>query len=273
MFDHTKYDFDHATRTRNEAAFRDGAILYRLTSPVHCERVHVLSGLGANRTKGRYHMFQSTSYCANNVLVCIAEVLFHMYRAVIDGIKKEHPHGHLIQRTESARVLVIFAVADRPDLVWADSEGCRTDYAPRVGGTSVVYPDATYEPMQKFAETLRERNKPGVIYPSARHSRDFAVALFEDQNTLLKADPFERLNLRLRLVSEEQDFTGPLLPVSPLRDKLHPTMGYYEFADPHELERVRARNLLNPATVPARGYVDFVRRRYRRYPDDACVSA
>jgi RES domain-containing protein len=273
MYDAAKYQLDRETRTRNEAAFLDGAVLYRLTSPIHCDKTDVLSGKGANRTKGRYHNFQSTSYCASNVLLCMAEVLFHMYRAVIDGIRKELSHGHLMQLSESPRILIVFAVAERTDLIWADSEGCRTDYAPRVGGTSVVYPDATYEPMQAFAEKLRELQKPGVMYPSARHSQDFAVALFEDQNTLLKTDPFERLAVTLKLINEEQELGVAPETVSPLRDKLHPTMGFYEFADAGELERVRGAGLLNPSQIPQRGYVDFVRRKYRRYPDDACVWA
>jgi hypothetical protein len=46
-------------------------------------------------------------------------------------------------------------------------------------------------------------------------------------------------------------------------------MGYYSFDDPAQLADAKTRKTINPADLPEKGIVDFIRRQYRDYPRDA----
>jgi RES domain-containing protein len=271
MYNAELYDVDYLHRSRGTARILENAVLYRLTTTTRCDKPNILNGGAGLHSLGRYHQYQPTTYCGSNILLCIAEVLFHQYRSFIDGIGSQ-AYEHQLSKRATERMLVIFRVKHIDDLVYADSEGCRYDYdEPRFGGSTVVYPDPTYAPIQSFSMKLRQKQRTGVVFPSARHSRDFAFAFFGDVTDKLDATTYEMLPLRLKLIGEDQDLAVSPGDVSPIKDKLHATMGYYEFVTPNDVERARASKLLNPEALPVRGYVDFVRRAYRQYPADACI--
>jgi hypothetical protein len=109
--------------------------------------------------------------------------------------------------------------------------------------------------------------KRGIVYPSARHSRDLAFALFKDETRNLKETPYQAPHVMLQLIAEDQDMSAS----HPNRfkvqtDKLHATMGYYQFHNPKHLDDLKDEGLIFPSNVPASGYVDFVRRYYEDYP-------
>lgn len=270
-FDDTLYNFDR-DNAYHEAKILSGAYLYRLTSINHASFDDILSGRGPEKSRvyGRFNApQQKTSYCTNNALVCMAEVLYHMYRTVLQKLTDRKPYRDVTSSTKAERCLTVVRVNEIGDLVYTDCEGIRVDFSARFGGTTVVFPDSDYEPFLDFNNTVRSGNKKGVIYPSARHSKDICIALFDDETGRIQPNTDTRLNVRLQLLCEEQDPRQPPQPCDPFKQKLHATMGYYSFIDDDEFENARDAGLLNPADIPPRGMVDFVRRRYRQYPQDA----
>jgi len=102
---------------------------------------------------------------------------------------------------------------------------------------------------------------------------DHAFALFRDESERVCDEPYVGLELRLQLICEDQPLDEPPRNFNLFRDRLHPTMAYYEFVDPAALENSRAKRLLWPDRIHRAGYVDFVRRQYKDYPQDAILSA
>lgn len=270
-YDDALYSFDR-NNAYHEATLLPGAYLYRLTSVNHAALDDILSGRGPEKSplKGRFNApQQKATYCSNNALVCIAEVLYHMYRIVLDKMTRKLPYRDILSSLEAERCLVVIRVEEISDLVYVDCEGVRVDFNARFGGTTVVFPDQRYEPFWDFNNTLRSENKKGVIYPSARHSKDMCLALFHDETGRIIPHSDSRLNIKLQLLSEDQDPRQPPRRCDPYQEKLHATMGYYSFVDAAELDRFRLAGMLNPPDIPAGGMVDFVRRRYADYPRDA----
>jgi RES domain-containing protein len=225
-----------------------------------------------SRDIGRFNGAQQrTSYCANNVLVCMAEVLFHMYRRVIERIKAKQPYHDVMAAARDLRCLSIFRVRRIDNLVYVDSDAVRVEFDARICGTNVVFPDPSYEPFRVFAEALRVSRKKGVLYPSARHSKDVCIALFDDETGQIADDLYEILTVELQLICEDHDRSAGVKPCNPMKDKLHPTMGAYRFVYGPDYERISAAGLLNPTGLPQQGLIDFVRRLYRAYPKDACL--
>jgi RES domain-containing protein len=276
QFDPSRYKADTAYKDYADASLEDGALLFRISSYTHSDTDKILTGNGAAQGthKGRFHTTaQRATYCANNVLVCVAEVLYHMYRGVLDGIRDRVAPSELASRTEDQRVLTVLAVNRIPDLVYADSKEAASLYAPHITGPSITCPDSVYDPLHVFSDAVRVQRKNGIVYPSARHSQDLAFALFRDETSRIKRGSDERLEIKLRLVGEHQDLhTTPPVRFRIFEEKLHPTMGYYEFTDSDAFAHLKANNRINPDNLPERGYVDFVRRRYPIYPDKACIQ-
>jgi hypothetical protein len=271
MFDYKYYEFDR----RNldfRAKLHRGAYLYRLASILHCGRDEILTGNGPanSAANGRFNVAQQRiSYCANNVLVCIAEVLYHMYRKALERIEHNPKEPHLIREAlVDKRALAIFRVDDISDLVYIDAEDVKAVYDPLMSGTKVVFPDPHYRFLQDFSNTIRSDKRRGAFYPSARHSQDICIGLFEDQTRLIQPAPYYVINVDLHLLAEDQKVQDPAKLCTD-KDKLHPTMGYYSFADVKELENASRGGVLNPSNLPASGKVDFVRRYYKAYPDEA----
>jgi RES domain-containing protein len=272
-YDDNLYSFDRAN-SFHEAKLLSGAYLYRLTSVNHAAVDDILSGRGPekSRQRGRFNApQQKTSYCTNNALVCVSEVLYHMYRTVLDKITKRMPYRDILSSIEAERCLTAVRVSEIADLVYTDCDGVKIEFNARFSGTTTVFPDNDYPPFWDFNDAIRTNNKKGVIYPSARHSKDVCIALFDDETGRIVPDSDTRLNIKLQLLGEDQDPLQPPQKCDPYKQKLHATMGYYTFIDRAEFDKVRDAGMLNPADIPFKGMVDFVRRRYRKYPGDAVL--
>lgn len=270
MFDAKDYNVEGAQFT-----LREGAMLYRLASLSHCTADVIVNGMAASQNArfGRFNApHQRATYCANNVLVCISEVMFHMYRTLLDRIRDKRPTALIRAAAHLRRCLVIFRMKEIEKLVCLDSEDIRTDYDGRITGTTVVFPDAEYGPFRDLNNRFRMDGKAGVAYPSARHSRDLCIVFFADNTTSVRKDIFENYVIELRIVVEDQDIAQPPETYDPFVDRAHPTMGYYKVIDHKAFSDAQKRKLVNPIDLPTEGMVDFVRRRYVSYPKDAvCV--
>lgn len=267
-FNRANYQMDTARRHDPDASLDDGALLYRITSDMHSDRAFILTGQGAKYREGRYHYIrQLTTYCAMSVPVALSEILFSMYRAVLDGVHAGLNAFQLDALAADTRHLVVLAVDRIDDIVYVDTLGARATYSPGLQRTAITHPDRVYTPLQEFGREVSKALKNGVVYPSARQSDDFAYALFEDQTSKLKSAPYETLEVHLQLVPEDHDFLCQLpAPAPPLldldRERPHPTIGHYEFADAATLAALKGQGLINPADLPESSYIDFVRRRY-----------
>ncbi|HZG51356.1 MAG TPA: RES family NAD+ phosphorylase [Pyrinomonadaceae bacterium] len=265
-YDPRDYVLDTARGFDPDASLEDEAILYRITSRKYCDRNEIVTGNGAHYgvTGGRFHRVQQrTTYCANHAILCISEMLYRLYRGLLDGMGDGLPPADLKRRLARNHAFVVMAVGRLDGLVYADSVGARM-YQPYITGPSITCPDSVYDPLQEFSDRVRMDSKNGVVYPSARQSEGFAFALFHDETVKLKPAPYDVLELKLQLVAEGLDFLNPMPPskFDIHSEKLHPTIGYYEFADPTAFNNLKTQQLINPADLSDRGYVDFVRRRY-----------
>jgi len=274
MFDPSLYDVDY-NRQRHEAGIKSGGYLYRLATLSHCGPEDVLSGKGSlnARDEGRFHVAQQqVSYCSNNVLITFAEVLFHIYNLVLKRLGEKQPSKIVYETVISKRCLTIFRVEAIRELVFIDSEGTQVDFDPRVRGATVVYPEPTYSVFRELNQKIRVARKKGIVYPSARHSKDFCFALFDDETANVQKGSFRAIPVQLQLIAEDQGFSFPIRRCDPFSEKLHSTMGYYEILDPEGFEKARLDRVLNPPNLPSFGLIDFVRRRYKEYPKEAAVG-
>jgi len=275
-YEESLYRYDRESKDCN-AEVLPGAYLYRITSLSHCSHSDVLSGRGTLAVPGygRFHApHQPTSYCSNNVLVCLSEMLFHMYHTTLKRIDDGFHAADIRSGMSTIRCMTVLRVnSEIGDLVYLDSDGVTYDYDRRLRGAVVVYPQAEYKVFQEFNNLVRSKKKRGILYPSARHSRDVCLALFNDETAFID-DRFPVITLKLQLVKEDQDFTTPVEKCDPILHKMHPTMGYFEIdnADKRVFERLVASEVIHPAGMPVKGMVDFVRRRYRVYPTGAVCS-
>jgi hypothetical protein len=273
VYDPNLYQCDKQNKQDSDAEIKDSAILYRIASLSHWEKMFILSGQGAVKTgsTGRFHrVHQQTSYCANNVIVCLSEVLYHMYRQVLkaidDGVLSQ---SHIFQRATQLNKFVIFSVRDIDNLVYVDSIEAKS-YDRRIISTTVVYPDPVYGPLHGISDQVRLQNKNGVVYPSARHSVDLAFAFFKDETAKIKPNFYEAPVLELKLIAESQNLSlMPPSQIKPFSDKLHATIGYYKFTNIAHFQDLDSKGLLYPTGLPPSGYVDFVRRQYSSYPRQA----
>ncbi len=259
-------------RQECDAWLEEGALLYRIASLTHWQQRYIIAGNGPMKTRaaGRYHNGdQRTTYCANNMILCCAEMLYHMCRKFLEQLENFQPREHAETWTMQDTKLVIFAVKKIEDLVYVDSIGAKV-YDARVTSSTVVFPDRIYGPLHEMSNRIRQEKKSGVVYPSARHSQDLAFAFFKNETRKVMPAPYEGLSLTLQLIAEDQDIRSfPPRRFKVYTDKLHATMGYYEFKDVTQFDSLKAAGLIYPTDIPASGYVDFVRRRYTDYPKRA----
>jgi RES domain-containing protein len=209
---------------------------------------------------------QRASYCANNIILCFAEMLYHMYRMFLLQLEQYQPKVHSKNWITQNSRLVIFSVKRIDDLVYADSIGAK-QYDARITSSTVVSPDHIYGPLHNLSERARQAKKSGVVYPSARHSQDFAFVFFKNETQKLMETPYRAPHIILQLIAEDQDTSSfPPKRFKVYTDKLHATMGYYQFKNPAYLDSLKKAGLIYPEDIPLSGYVDFVRRRYVDYP-------
>jgi hypothetical protein len=268
-YDPTLYEID-TDRQDSNAAIKDGAVLYRIASLSHWDWKDIISGNGTMRKKseGRFHRVdQRASYCANNIIVCLSEMLYHMYRKFLAQLEGSQPEDHSKIWTAQMYRLAIFPVKRIDELVYVDSIGAKR-YDSRITSSTVVFPDPIYGPLHNFSDRVRQKEKSGVVYPSARHSKDFAFAFFKNESRKVKKEVFYQAPfITLQLIAEDQDTSSfPPARFKAHTDKLHATMGYYQFNDPGHLDKLKSDRLIYPEDIPISGYVDFVRRLYTVYP-------
>lgn len=263
-----KYDaglYDHGNHDRVAATLKDGAFLYRVTSRSWVAQDVLLTGDGPKlaRTSGRFHFIQqSATYCSTNILTALSEVLYHSYRSVLDRMTQQSDPDLVLRLASYDRYLVIFRVREIRNLAYLDAVSARVIYGGQFGGTMTVCPDKVYEPFQKLSNDLRERGKKGLFYPSARHSEGLCVVLFDDESSSIIDGEYHVLKVKLKLISEDAPPKRPTADCHPYMDKLHPTMGYYQFEDPSYLQRLDAAGMINPSTIPPAGFIEFVRHPY-----------
>jgi hypothetical protein len=270
-YDDSLYDYD-PNNINHEAKLNNGAYLYRLTSITHSEIDDALNGGGPLKSSqpGRFNNpYERASYCANNTLVCIAEILYHMYRTALNRIENRDPDGFILESFLAKRALISIRVSEIDNMVHIDGSDVKRHFDQRMGGTATVFPGPNYDMTLGFNKLLRDKGKRGVFYPSARHSKDICIALFDDETSRIDQGSYKLLNVELRLLPETQPLKTPFSICEPFTDKLHPTMGYYSFDDPAQLADAKTRKTINPADLPEKGIVDFIRRQYRDYPRDA----
>jgi RES domain-containing protein len=273
-YDPEHYRYDRYFRSCT-ASIGDGAVLYRITTPIHSDPTFILNGRGAKRTVGRFNEpGQETSYCANNCLGAVAEMLFHLYRKALDVIAHERDPDLIRRAVDIVRVLVIFRTEHIDDLIHIEYEDVANRYGIALNGrnlrgTAAVHPDATYPLYTDLNRKLRLDGKSGIMYPSARHSRDLCFAIYDDKSSAVKPFPYLRVPIRLHLISEEIRQLKHVHFPDPTREKLHPTKGYYQFTDESAYDNAVSSGLLNPQHVPKSGLIDFVRKTYSAYPKDA----
>lgn len=272
MFDDNNYKYDR-TNISHEAELLDGAYLYRLSSLNHCGIDEVLTGAGPLNSSqlGRFNTaHQRATYCANNVLVCMAEILFHMYTTTLNRIEHRYKAGVVRSGTRELRSLIAVKVSQIDNFVYTDSREVSLDFNDaRICGTSVVFPAPHYKFLRDFNEVIRQDNKKGAFYPSARHSKDICIVLFHDETSRIDRNSFEMLQVELNLLPEDHDPAQRPEPFVPYDYKIHPTLGHYRFLNCKEFCRLQQAKILNPGDIPREGRIDFVRRRYKTYPDNA----
>jgi len=256
-----------------DASIPEDAIVYRIAPIDFSNQEHMLSTKMIN-FEGRWHRPQQNStYTSNNVIVCMAEVLFHNYRRMLDGVRDRRKPSWLRSCYRKEKVLQIARVRQIGNLAHLESEDFRRQYD--LWGMAAVHPDPCYSLYHNINDDLRrpideehrEGKRSGVVYPSARHSRDFCAALFRDESGKIK--DFWCLSLVLSLVHEDQLPGTPLISASPERDKIHQTMGYYSFDALEEFNQLDRQGLIHPAGLPPQGFIEFVRRGYADYPTHA----
>ena len=271
MYDPGAYEFD---KVDHHARIRSGGMLYRITS-IHYNKIEeVLSGFAcASRSqRGRFNLsHQTTSYCATNVLAAISEVLYHMYRDLLEKIGRGATPLEVMACQSRFSALAIMEVKGIDDLVNIGAEQTGFVYGISVCGTAAVHPDQFYEMYDRLQQKVRSEDHRGIVYPSARHREGDCLALFRNESAAIEPLTYATVNIELCLIREAHDFTAPPARCNPYKDLVHPTMGFYQVLDPAALESARAAGQLNPHALPASAYVDFVRRRYTTYPLHAAV--
>jgi hypothetical protein len=240
-----------------------------LASPSFSSRSFLLNGRGADSGAGHYHVIQqTTSYVSDHVLLCMAEVLHHMARRAMKVLETNGPLSQWISHAHIVRQLVIFDVHGIPDLICIDTDECRRQTAINaqrlIPASLITNPDHVYEPLQKASESYRAQNKKGVVYPSARHSRGFAVALFGDHTNSIQR-VIATMQVTLSLVDEETQQAVFQPSFNPDSRRISYTQGFYMVS---RNALIANNHLLQPYLPRETGIIDFVRRPYSSYPDD-----
>lgn len=264
---------DIGHRHRQDAYIQGDSTLFRLVSPPRSSVDELLNGKGAQKCEGRLHFIrQNTSYVSDNVILCMAEVLYHMSQRAMEGLANNYS-GRVWQTCIQARkVLVIFDVKEIPDLIYIDTEECRIQVAAGTNpsewllSTVIVNPQCIYRPLQHASDVYRKiPGKRGIVYPSARHSRGLAVALFDDHTSSIKQIR-ATIEVTLTLAEEGTSNLATDPNFSMLSGKLSHIRGHYRMS---RNALIANRNLIQPTLLQAEGFIDLVRRPYSVYPNDA----
>lgn len=277
MYSEEKIVYDKTNKISCQGKLDTNAVIYRLASPSYANVNDAFSGEGSvhSSNASRFNSPQQLAvYCSNNILLCISEILFHNYRTTLNLIHENHPAEVVRNKIHDKRALIIAKTTAIDNLVYIDSKDFIRDYRiTEVQGTWVVHPDVTYEPYHTISNKIRNNQKSGIIYPSARHSEDIAIVFFKNISDLISNDDYHLLEVNLHLISEEisPEDCG-FEQCDPNYEKLHFTMGYFSFENQDLFYQLKEANYINPSQLKPYGMIDFVRRKYRSYPNDAIVT-
>lgn len=240
--------------------------LFRITSPTYATDQFLLNGKGSLVSEGRYHIIhQRTSYASNNVLLCIAEVLFHMIHQSLKKLKN-NSYGEFKKEAHKEFVIVMFKCYEISDLVFIDSSEAYIKYS--LNPSITTHPHFSYDPLRNAANTIRRDSSDGIIYSSARHSKGLSVCFLEDKTQIIKSIE-NKLKITLTLVSEDKNLVIDK-NFDPSRVRLNYEIGYFDI-DTNDFKNFRTN--LNPILPDHFGFIDIGRRDYSNphvpYPDSA----
>jgi len=242
-----------------------GTTLYRVTSPTWADPSFLLNGAGANHGHGRFHrIHHATSYVSDNVLLCIAERLYHMSHV---AYKKLANKSYAEFKCESSRleVIVIFETNQLPNLVHLDS-AVAIQYS-QLNPSAITQSDSIYDPLSRAGDQLRTDGAAGVVYASARHSIGHSLALFGNHSALIDRIT-ARVKIRLSLASEDLSILTNDPSFNPISVRLSQHIGHFAI---DAADFGNYQYLLNPALKIAQGFLPFHRIFYgsKPYPQSA----
>jgi hypothetical protein len=230
-----------------------GTIVFRLTSPTWADQKLVLNGRGADHGSGRYHrIHQPTSYVSDNVLLNIGEKLYYMNR---DALRKLANNSLLEFKRAALRqeVIVILELDGISSLCHINSKECLVRH--QLNRSLITHPDHHDQALHAAADALRFAQKPGVIYPSARHSMGSAIGLFGDHSGSIKR-VVGKVRINLSLVSEDLQLRAGDTGFDPIEHRLSHTVGYFAI-DAGDFSRFQYQ--LEPAINQPAGFLDYHR--------------
>jgi hypothetical protein len=254
------------------ATIESGTRLYRITSPSFVSKKFLLNGKGSMMGEGRYHFInEPTSYSSDNVLLCIAEKLFHMNNAALKKLKNSS-YGEFNGETSKKCILVVFKCKEINDLSNIRSKGALRKY--NINPSTITHPDTIYRQLQTVSSNMRKNRKKGIISPSARHSEGLSVAFFGDCTSSI-LDIEHIFKLELTLVSEDlSTLARDTQKFNPKVHRVSQNIGYFEFNTP-QVKQFFA--LIEPRMGGLSGFIDFYRFKYNTnpqpYPDCAIGNA
>jgi hypothetical protein len=270
-YDSTKYVYD-GMGDYCRAGLLDGAYLYSITPKEYSERNQVVSGVSAAHDTelfgGLFHSPQQyASYCANNVLTLICDVLHSMVTTALKAMARRYPYSEIASHLEAHRYLVVFTVMELGDLVFAPSRGIYHEFGFQLHDEALRCPELFVNDLKLLADRARHASKRGILYPSARHSRGMCLVFFRNESNAVHADPYVRLELELKLVGENSHIGKDIMG----KDIIDIRRGYFEFIDPHQMDAIRSA--ICPLYLTSKGIVELVRRDYWQYPADAVMQS
>jgi hypothetical protein len=255
----------------------DGAYLFKIADPSFVAYDQILDGTSVYHTlsTGRYHrVHQPAAYCANNIITTLSEGLFHVYRRAIDSIKNRQNLNSIRKNIRVQKALAVIKVARVSDIVYIDARDFPTMMNDiRLCGTMLVIPDLEYDFFHELGDKLRQNRKIGVAYPSARHSQGVCYVFFGDLTPKIRIPDYHTYSIELSLVSEAQDLSVPPTNTDPINSRIHPFMGHYSFSDQAQYLGLMQSGCVFPRSFPRSGYIDFSRKPYSNYPQDAVRSS
>ncbi|OGO77147.1 MAG: hypothetical protein A2Y23_15370 [Clostridiales bacterium GWB2_37_7] len=249
-----------------DVEIRDNTTLFRITRPSYSDPVNLLNGQGSFYSQGRYnYLQQATSYCSDNIFICISEVLFHMYEISQRKLKNNDMRGF---RTESNKrlELVVFNTNKIENIAYIDSDEGRQNY--KLNPTTITHSDTIYSELRDASNNVRLNKRVGMITPSARHSVGFVIVLFGDHSASVKNIDF-KFPIKLSLLSEDLKMTTDNSLFSPFKIRINQTIGMFEFDTKYFKKNY---NYLKPIPTSSTGKISFSRFFYEKnYPKAAIL--
>ena len=141
-------------KINQDAEIDEDTTLFRLALPLYSSQPDLLTGKAALRGEGRYHrIHQETSYVADSVLLCIAELLYHMSRDAMNVFVKNGTTSQWQKCAQVQRHLVVFDVHKIPDLVYIDTVDCRQQTVLNaqqlIPSTIIIHPDLKWTALSR----------------------------------------------------------------------------------------------------------------------------